>query len=419
MRVLVIGAGPMGIAAAIGAADRGHDVTVLERGEVGASLRTWGPARFFSPLHMNVSPRMRELLGDEMPEADALLTGDEYADQVLLPLTRREPLLGRVHAQHQVIAIGRRGFTRTDYAGHPLRAERPFRVVVSVSSNSSLTGVSLEAESRDPLPPAAGHAAASTDQTGDTIFEADVVLDASGGLLVPRAIGIGGLPALGESRLTIPPIRTLGHLAAQRNELRGKRTLVLGDGHSAANAIGLLAEIADEDPSTRIVWAMRSANRRPCDEVLNDPLPERSRVVERANTLAAAPPPFLTVARRAMIERVSQRDGHVAVGLTGGRTVEVDFIAAFTGYRPDGAFLSELTVETSPVTEGGGRLYRAISNITDCLSVPAVKPEDLQSGEPGFFFVGSRSYGRSNGFLLKTGLTQLETILECIPAARQ
>jgi hypothetical protein len=71
-------------------------------------------------------------------------------------------------------------------------------------------------------------------------------------------------------------------------------------------------------------------------------------------------------------------------------------------------------VETSPVTEGGARLYRAISCITDCLSVPAVKPEDLQSGEPGFFFIGSRSYGRSNGFLLRTGLMQLETILESL-----
>lgn len=77
MRVVVIGAGPMGIAAAIGAADRGHEVTVLERGEVGASLRTWGPTRFFSPLHMNVSARMRELLGGDMPDPEALLTGPE------------------------------------------------------------------------------------------------------------------------------------------------------------------------------------------------------------------------------------------------------------------------------------------------------------------------------------------------------
>lgn len=381
MRVLVIGAGPMGIAAAIGAADRGAEVTVIERGEVGASLRTWGETRFFSPLHMNVSPRMRELLGEAMPDPEALLTGDEYADRVLLPLVEREPLRGRVHTGKTVVAIGRRGLTRTDYAGHPLRAERPFRILC-----------------QDP------------DGT-ETTFEADVVLDASGGLVLPRPMGVGGLPPFGESRLKRRPIRTLGELTSRKDELRGKRVLVLGDGHSAANAIGFLAALAEEHPATRIVWATRAANRRPCEEVPNDPLPERAAVVDFANAMAEHPPEFLRVERRAMIESVSQNNGHVVVALTGGRTVDADAIAAFTGYRPDASFLSELTVETSPVTEGGARLYRAISCITDCLSVPAVKPEDLQSGEPGYYFVGSRSYGRSNGFLLRTGLMQLETIL--------
>jgi hypothetical protein len=371
----------MGIAAAIGAADRGADVTVLEQAEVGASLRSWGPTRFFSPLHMNVSARMRELLGGDMggdmPDPDALLTGPEYVDRVLLPLVEREPLRGRVHTGHAVAAVGRRGLTRTDYAGHPLRAERPFRVLCE----------------------------------NDATFEADVVLDASGGLTLPRPMGVGGLPPRGESRLSHRPIRTLGELATQLDSLRGKRVLLLGDGHSAANAIGLLAALAQESPSTRIVWATRAANRRPCEEVPNDPLPERRAVVDFANALAEHPPEYLRVERRAMIEAVAQNNGHVDITLTGGRTVQADAIAAFTGYRPDARFLSELTVETSPVTEGGARLYRAISSITDCLSIPAVKPQDLQSGEPGFYFVGSRSYGRSNGFLLRTGLLQLETIL--------
>lgn len=377
MRVVVIGAGPMGIAAAIGAADRGHDVTVLERSEVGASLRTWGPTRFFSPLHMNLSPRMRELLGDELPDADALLTGPEYADRVLAPLTQREPLRGRVRTGMNVVAIGRRGLTRTDYAGHPLRAERPFRIVCE----------------------------------SDEAFDAEVVLDAGGGLTLPRPIGAGGLPALGESRLARRPMRTLGELAARAAELRGRTTLVVGDGHSAANALGFLETIANEEPSTRVIWAVRAANRRPCAEVMNDPLPERAAVVARANALAEAPPPFLRVERKAMIESVAQNNGHAVVALSGNRIVETDHVAAFTGYRPDGGYLSELALEISPVTEGGARLYRAISCITDCLSVPSVKAEDLQSGEPGFYFVGSRAYGRSNTFLLRTGLAQLETIL--------
>jgi len=114
-----------------------------------------------------------------------------------------------------------------------------------------------------------------------------------------------------------------------------------------------------------------------------------------------------------MIERVEQ-NGSLAVTLTGGRRQEFDVIAAFTGFRPDASHVSELTVETSPVSEGGARLYRAISNMTDCLAVPRVAPQDLQSGEPNFYFIGSRSYGRARTFLLQTGLQQLETILESL-----
>jgi len=380
MRAIVIGAGPIGIAAALGALERGIDVTVVERSEVGASLRTWGATRFFSPLHMNVTARMRAVLGDALPDGDALLTGDEYVDRVLLPLVEREPLRGRVRTQARVIAIGRRGLTRGDYAGHPLRAEKPFRVMLD----------------------------------DDETLEAEVVLDASGGLVVPRPMGVGGLPVRGESRLARLPIRTLGELHARRDELRGKRILVIGDGHSAANAISALAD----DGATHIVWAVRTPNRRPCEEVANDPLPERRSIVERANALAEAPPKHLRVERRAMIESVAPNNGHVVVALTGGRIVETDYIAAFTGYRPDGAFLSELAVETSPVTEGGGRLYRAISNVTDCLNVPRLSPHDLQSGEPGFYFIGSRAYGRARTFLLQTGFQQLETILDSLTGSQ-
>ncbi|HEX9982576.1 MAG TPA: FAD-dependent oxidoreductase [Thermoanaerobaculia bacterium] len=391
-RVIVVGAGPMGIAAALGAIDRGHDVTVLERGEVGASLRTWGATRFFSPLAMNVSPRMRELLAtldgtlDDALDDGALLTGSEYADRILVPLSEREPLRGRVRTGHRVVAIGRRGLTRGGFAGHPLRAERPFRVLVESAA-------------------------------GEELLEAEHILDASGGLVVPRPFGVGGLPVRGESRLARRPIRTLGELLSLRDQLRGKRVLLVGDGHSAANAIVFLDALAREDANTRVVWAVRTPNRRPCEEVANDPLPERDAIVARANALAETPPPYLTMQRRAMIDAVVQTNGHVTVALTGDRSVEADYIAAFTGYRPDASFISELTVETSPVTEGGARLYNAIANVTDCLSVPKVRPHDLESGEPGYWFIGSRGYGRARTFLLQTGLQQLETVLACIPKA--
>lgn len=381
-RIVVIGGGPIGIAAAISAADRGFDVTLLEEGEVGQSLRSWGTTRFFTPLSMNASPRMLELLGSEAPPADALLTGAEMADRVLAPLAARQPLQGKVRTRTRVLAVGRRGLTRSDYAGHPLRAERPFRLVVENGVEQTL--------------------------------EAEAVLDATGGYVVPNPVGSGGLPARGESRLGRRIIRTLGELDDRRSELRGKRVLLVGDGHSAANAVIVLASLAEEDPATRVIWAVRSLKRRPCEEIANDPLPERERVVTHANALAESAPSFLAVERRAAIESFTDTGGGLVVTLSPGRSVECDFVAGFTGFRPSHAMQSELALEISPVTEGGARLYRAVSNVTDCLSLPQVSPRDLESGEPNYWFIGSRGYGRARTFLLQTGLAQVETILESI-----
>jgi hypothetical protein len=381
-RIVVIGGGPIGIAAAISAADRGFDVTLLEEGEVGQSLRSWGGTRFFTPLSMNVSPRMLELLGSAAPPADALLTGSEMADRVLAPLVGAEPLRGRVRTNTRVLAIGRRGLTRSDYAGHPLRGERPFRLVVENGVEQTL--------------------------------EADAVLDASGGYAVPNPVGSGGLPARGESRLGRRVIRTLGELDERLSELSGLRVLLVGDGHSAANAILVLSALAARDPGTRVIWAVRSLRRRPCDEIANDPLPERERVVAQANSLAENPPNFLEVERRAAIESFTESEDGLIVGLAGGRSLRCDFVAGFTGFRPSRAIHSELTLEISPVTEGGARLYKAVSNVTDCLNVPRLTPDDLESGEPNYWFIGSRGYGRARTFLLQTGLAQVETILESL-----
>jgi len=384
LRVVIVGAGPMGLAAAIGAVDRGYEVTVVERGQVGQSLRSWGTTRFFTPLEMNVPPRFREILGARMPAPGALLTGQEMAEQILEPIAASNVLRGRIRTGQTVVAVGRRGLTRGDYAGHPLRAERPFRLLLQGPE-------------------------------GESVIEAEIVLDASGGFILPKAIGAGGLPATGEFQLNGTAIRTLGELDKRSKELQGHRVLLVGHGHSAANALGHLSSLVENGHGPEVVWAVRSLNRRPCEEIANDPLPERRSVVERANSLAENPPPWLQVKRRAMIESINTSNGHLDVTLSGGRKAEVDFIAAFTGYRPDGSFLTEVTTEVSSVTEGGGRLYRAISNITDCLTTPIVRPEDLESGEPNFFFVGSRSYGRARTFLLQTGLSQLETILDILP----
>ena len=382
-RLIVIGAGPIGLAAALGAVRRGWDATVLERDEVGASIRRWGETRFFSPLSMNLPKGAAQVLNGRLPPADALLTGPEFVERVLLPLAACDDLAGRIRLRHSVIAAGRSGLTRSDFAAHPIRAERPFRLLVETPQ-------------------------------GEQSTEADIVIDASGTYGQPLAIGAGGIPALGERSLAGRAIRHLGTLHRRIAELRGKSILLVGHGHSAANAIVKLSTLAAAAPETRVIWATRSMNRRPCTEVVSDPLPERQRIVSEANQLAAQPPAWLRVERRVAIERLQNDSGNLEVAIGGGRIAVVDEIVALTGYRPDLSFLSELAIEIARDTEGTAPLRRALSNVTDCLSAPTVASADLASGEGGFYIAGAKSFGRAPTFLLQSGYAHLEAILDSL-----
>jgi hypothetical protein len=244
---------------------------------------------------------------------------------------------------------------------------------------------------------------------GETVIEADAVLDASGVYGQPAALGSSRIPVPGERALEAHLIRHLGSLEQTLPRLAGRDVLLVGHGHSAASALSLLAAT---EPPPRVTWAVRTANRRPCVEIADDPLPERQRVTAAANHLAAEPPPFLEVQRRAGVESLRLESGRIAVSLSGGRGGLFDGFVGLTGYRPDLTFLSELALEVSPVSEGSAGLARALSNVTDCLSVPSVSARDLETGEPGFHFVGAKSYGRLPTFLLRTGLAQLEAVLE-------
>jgi hypothetical protein len=300
------------------------------------------------------------------------------AERVLEPLAATPLLSGRVLTGRAVTAVGRARMTRRDMPGHPLRGERPFRILMETPD-------------------------------GEEVMEADVVLDASGVYGRPAAVGVGGIPARGERALDGALIQRLGALHAALAGLAGKDVLLVGHGHSAA---GALAAMAAAPHPPRIYWATRSPNRRPCVEIAGDPLPERARVTAEANRLASDPPPFLTVERRAGVEAFAPRDGRVAVTLSGGRERVFDAVLGFTGYRPDMSFLSELALQVSPVSEGALGVARALAGVTDCLAVPRVQASDLDSGEPGFYLVGAKSYGRLPTFLLKNGLEQLEAVLD-------
>jgi thioredoxin reductase len=383
-RAVIIGAGPMGFETALRVLDRGFEVTMFEAGRVGENIHQWQHVRFFSPFGMNISPRVRQALLGKHPSDDAILTGGEFVEAVLQPLSRLPELDGKIYCGHRVVSIARAGLGKMGLPNHPLRTERPFRILTE----------DIEGRER--------------------IFEAELVFDASGVYGQPNWAGSAGMPAPGERSLNQRIVRHLNDFdGSEFQRYAGKRVLLIGHGHSAAHAIIALNNILKQDPSTQIIWAVRTDRTKPILDIPDDPLPERAKIAATANEIAQSLAKNIRILRRTTLEALLDTKQNFKVKLKVWRNyeeLEVDEIIALTGYRPNLSILRELCAEFSGVSEGVSGLYRALTNITDCLAKIDVKPQALQTGEPSFFVVGMKSYGRNPGFLLRSGIEQLETI---------
>src|SRR5215212_4748752 len=229
-RIAVLGAGPIGIEAALAAAERGWAFTVYEAAPtVAGHVRDWGHVRLFSPWDMNVSDRARRVLGEEAPAGRDLTTGEELADRVVEPLARS--FGDRVRTGTRVRGIAREGLLKHEEISSDERGRRPFRLLLE-------------------------------DPRGEERVEpADVVLDCTGTYGNPNALGDGGIPAPGEDALGGRIQRYLPDLAREARDWAGRRILLTGSGHSAQTAARELADLARHASDTHVVWAVRGGDR--------------------------------------------------------------------------------------------------------------------------------------------------------------
>src|SRR5260221_13476583 len=119
--IAIIGAGPVGLAAAAQAIARGLPVKLYEAGvTVGANLRDWGHVRVFTPWELNIDAAARALLertGWTMPSAGELPTGDNLYARYLKPLAETTELAGAIEVGTRVEAISRRGADKVGSTG--------------------------------------------------------------------------------------------------------------------------------------------------------------------------------------------------------------------------------------------------------------------------------------------------------------
>ncbi|GAC1316676.1 MAG: FAD-dependent oxidoreductase [Thermoleophilaceae bacterium] len=383
--IAILGAGPIGLESALAAAERSLSFTVYESTpRVGGHVRDWGHVRLFTPWSMNVSPRARRALGAGVPDGEALPTGADLARDLLEPLAALSKFAGRVRPATRVLAIGREGLLKHERIGSPLRAERPFRLLVSRPDGS------------------------------EAVERADIVLDCTGTYGNPNRLGDGGISAPGEQAFEERISRFIPDLGHRAREWSGRTILLTGAGHSAQTAARDLAGLARDAPGTRVVWALRRPHTS-FGAVHDDPLPERAALNAAAADLARGASPAVDVRAGFVTEALSGREGMIAVALrNGGREeVVVDRILALNGGVGDASLYRQLQVHECYATCGPMNLAAALlgeGGGGDCLAQPALGPGTLVNPEPGFFVLGAKSYGRNSQFLLQVGWRQVDDV---------
>ncbi|MCZ2837517.1 FAD-dependent oxidoreductase [Modestobacter sp. VKM Ac-2985] len=384
--VVVIGAGPVGLAAAAHLLEQGMEPLVLEAGDQpAAAVRDWGHVRLFSPWEYDVDDaavRLLEQTGWESPDRTALPTGTELVERYLAPLAATPQLAGRIRTGTRVVAVSRAGVDKTRTVGREGRA-----YVVRTVVDGRVQDLTARA-----------------------------VVDASGTWGQRNPLGAAGLPAIGEEQAgdwLVGPLPDV--LGRDRARFAGKHTVVVGMGHSAANTLLALVELQQSEPGTRISWTIRGRSpARLYGGGDSDGLPARGLL---GSTLKAAVQAGHVELHREVTwtELAPTGDGRLRLLGTGrdGAPLElaVDAVAAATGFRPDLDLLREVRLDLDAALEAPARLAPLIDpNSHSCGTVPPHGHRDLAHPDEGFYLVGMKSYGRAPTFLLATGYEQVRSI---------
>jgi N-acetylglutamate synthase-like GNAT family acetyltransferase len=388
--VAVLGAGPVGLAAAARLIERGIPFVVLETSpSVGANLLDYGHVRLFSPWRYNVDSSMARLLqaaGWTAPPAEGLPLAREVVERVLRPFASLPAVAAALQLDTRVVAVTREGFDKVKSAG---RGEAPFVI------RAEQGGRMIEVRAR-------------------------AVIDSTGTWRTPNPLGANGLPAAGEAEAAdciaygIPDV-----LDSERARYAGKKTLVVGAGHSAANALLDLAALARQEPSTRLVWAVRS--REPARVFGGgdaDALPARGQLGTALRGLRDSGGLAFVAGLR--VTEIRREGGQLTVdGIDAeGRPMRVDGvdrIICATGQRPDVSLTSELRLKLDPWLESTEALGPLIDpNVHSCGTVRPHGHRELAHPEPGFYTLGVKSYGRAPTFLMATGFEQARSVVAAL-----
>lgn len=380
-RVVVIGAGPQGLAAGAHLLERGLEPLVLEAGAGPASaVSEWAHVRLFSKWAEVMDSASKRLLATTgwVEPGEAYPTGGQWVSEYLAPLA--DALGDRVRYGARVVGVGKKGRDRSVDAG---RDEQPF-VVHIVNSDGS--------EER---------------------IEAASVIDASGTWTTPNPAGADGFPAFGEKPAAAAGV--LGYQIPSMEDveaLAGTHVVVVGNGASAKGAITQLARVVKQDPSTEVTWVLRrGVVGNTFGGGAADELPERGALGRLAQE--AVTDGLVNLVTGFRTESVALEGARAILSAEDGRTLEpADHVIVLTGFRPDLSILAEVRLDMDLRLQAPSRVANEVDpNIHSCGSIRATGAADLAHPDAGLYIVGAKSYGRAPTFLALTGFEQVRSVV--------
>jgi thioredoxin reductase len=389
--VVVVGAGPVGLAAAAELVERGLSPLVLEQADrAGAAVAEWHHVRLFSQWSELVAPAADRLLagtGWQRPAGAEYPTGEEWAGRYLRPLAAA--LGERVRFGVEVVGVARRGRDRVVDAG---RDTEPLTVHVRRTDG------------------------------GEERITARGVIDASGTWSGPNPLGGDGLPSVGEraaaDRISYRvPDLTDGQVRAR---YAGRHVVIAGSGHSALTALVAFVDLAEQEPATRVTWLLRrGAVGSTFGGGEADQLPARGALGSRAEV--AVETGRVAVVTGFRTEAVERENGALTLVSGGGqRMSDVDEVVVLTGFRPDLSWLSELRLELDATLQAPVELAPLIDpNVHSCGTVYPHGVKELSHPEPNVYLAGMKSYGRAPTFLAMTGYEQVRSIAAALAGDRE
>ncbi len=400
--IAILGGGPVGIETALYARFLGHPVTVFECGDVCQNVRNWESVTLFTPFGMNCSPLGLSALQAQQDDfealdADQLHTGREWIDRYFDPLSKTDLLRDSIRTQTVVVDISRAGQLPTDHVGDPQRGETPLRVLYQDAD---------------------GHETSAT---------FPLVIDTTGTWNQPNWTGSGGGPALGEIRLrqladdgqlppgTIYQCQILGR--EQLHHRQGDRFLLVGSGYTAATNLLMLETAVADNPALHCTWLTRrpAPHGQPLNGIPDDRLAARRHLVERGNRLAVSAR-WLDWRPEATIESVEFSQDRFHIRISGqDQVIVADHLLSSVGFHGNFEMLDALQLHRCYATGGPMNWARSLArDSADCLQQTSAGTAAVSTTEPGFFVIGSKSYGRDSRFLFATGLLQIRDVFRVI-----